>query len=80
VNLIHGECLDGNSICHCHRCGGDWLRSEILESGACPDCPEHTDIHASLSVPILPRDTEIVKERIERIKARLNVNDMGVLR
>lgn len=37
---------------HCHRCGWEGMESEldVNEYGeACPKCPEHRDIHASLS-------------------------------
>jgi hypothetical protein len=58
-------------ICHCHRCGGDWLKAELLDTGACPACPNYTDIHASISVPVLPRDVQSAKMRLQRIRDRL---------
>lgn len=37
---------------HCHRCGKLWKADRLcVEDGMpyCPDCPDHRDIHASLS-------------------------------
>lgn len=56
-------------VCHCHRCGTDWLNEEILPTGACPLCPENTGIHASLSVPVLPRDARVIDEMCLNIEA-----------
>jgi len=60
-------------ICHCHRCGGDWLKSELLDTVACPACPNYTDIHASISVPALPRDRKMAESRLRKIKERLRL-------
>lgn len=57
-------------VCHCHRCGTDWLNEEILPTGACPLCPEYTGVHASLSVPVLPRDARVIDDMCSNIEAR----------
>jgi hypothetical protein len=58
-------------ICHCHRCGGDWLKTELLDTGACPACPKYKGIYASISIPVMPRDKKYVKTTIKKIKERL---------
>jgi hypothetical protein len=45
--------LDFRPDSHCHRCGKRWKADRLgMEDGMpyCPDCSDHRDIHASLSV------------------------------
>lgn len=58
--------LDLTPDFHCQRCGKLWKADRLrVEDGVpyCPDCPDHRDIHASLSAA-----TAAAYEAVGRIK------------